>query len=270
MEQAQFLPETLSMVMAAKQAGQLLAEIQERGVFLAPKEGNAFVKEADQQAQDLMIKILERRHSGIQIIAEEQKDHRIPSAPFFTVDPLDNTLPYQAGYRQGWGTMIGYVEEGRVQAAVINLPLESELWVAEAGRGCYRNGQKWQLVRGAMKLDQAVIDLEIGPWLDEHCFRTIIEPLTGHCAMVKSNESVVGVDVVRGRLGLWVFVRGKDKKAGGIWDFTAPALAVQEAGGFACDPRGEPLKFDTVAMNGVVFGASEEIKETAVALMKDW
>lgn len=99
---------------------------------------------------------------------------------------------------------------------------------------------------------------------------TVIQPLANATGIVKSCESVVGVDVIRGRLGLWVFVRSDQKQGGGIWDFAAPTIILQEAGGVASTPHGDALEFDRIPMNGIVFAANEDISSRAIELMRSW
>lgn len=263
-----YLPITETMLAAARAAGDLLTKLQAQPI---PDSGSSNSPSADSQAQDLIVAELRKGWPNVPIIGEEQ-DHselQITHQKFFTVDPLDNTVVYEAGYPTGWGTMIAYVEEFQVVAGVIFLPGDRELFVAEKDRGCWRNGDLWR-IDYALPLGQAIIDIEIDRRLDKHCIDTVLTPLIANTATIKSNETVVGVDVLRNRLALWVFVRGTGKKGAGIWDFTAPTIAVQEAGGVACTPHGEDLKFDRIDMNGVVFAANEGIASEAVTLMSNW
>lgn len=264
-----FSPQTKVMIGAARAAGDLLVRMQSQNMPLIQKGEHDFATQADLDAQKIIVDILTTAFPDTAIVAEEQESPRITTPTFLTVDPLDNTKRFREGYDRGWGSIIGYSENYQPKAGVIFLPRENDLFVAERGKGCFRNGMPWKIVyETAFK--HAVIDIEIGPWLDEHCHTTVVQPLTLDTGMTQSCESVVGVDVLRGRLGLWVFVRGKDKEGGGIWDFLATSLAIQEAGGIACTPHGEPLRFDTVPMNGVVFAANKDIAYEAVELMQNW
>jgi myo-inositol-1(or 4)-monophosphatase len=262
-------PELTTMIQAAKEAGALLVERQTQSLPLILKGEDDFATQADEDAQKVIVDILRAAFPDIPIVAEEQNNPVIDSPTYFTVDPLDNTKPYKAGFPRGWGSIIGYVKDTRVQAGVVCLPLENELWVAERDKGCFLNGQSRKL-NYTTSLRRAVIGIEMGPWLDEHCYETVVKPLTNASGMLKSCESVVGVDAIRGQLGLWIFVRGDAKKAGGIWDFTAPTLLIEEAGGIACTPQGTPLTFDRIDMNGIVYAASKEILSEALPLMKNW
>lgn len=266
-----FSPITQTMVQAARTAGQVLLSMQNNNLSAIKKGKLDFATEADLKAQEALSMVLQQSCPDIPLVAEEQKHPRIPpkKKPFFTGDPLDNTKRYKKGYKAGWGTILGYVEDGEPVAGVILLPAERQLFVAERGQGCFLNGRPVRL-NSAVSLDQAVIDIEVGPWLDEHCLTTAVGPLVTSTTITHSCETVVGVDILRHLVDLWVFVRGRNNKGGGIWDFTAPAICVQEAGGVVCDPHGQPLRFDHIDMNGVVYAANKEIATQAVRLMRRW
>lgn len=270
----EFSPQTKVMIGAARAAGDLLVRMQSQNMPLIQKGEHDFATQADLDAQKVIVDILTTAFPDTAIVAEEQESPRITTPTFWTVDPIDNTLPYKEGFSTGWGTIIGYVEldgnKYEPKAGVIFLPAENELFVAEKGHGCFRNGKPWKIPYNT-PFERAVIDIEIGPWLDQHCMDTVIKPLAANTAMIKSCETVVGVDLLRGKLGAWVFVRDPGKtKCGGIWDFVATSLAVQEAGGIACTPYGDLLHFDSIPMNGVVYAANKTIAQAALALMKNW
>lgn len=107
----------------------------------------------------------DKEFPSIPIITEEQADPRITASTFFTVDPLDNTKAYKAGFPYGWGIIVGFVQDYNAQAGVICLPTEDELIVAEKHKGCFRNERPWRLSYDT-PFNLSTIGIEIGPWLD--------------------------------------------------------------------------------------------------------
>lgn len=259
------------MAQAARDAGRVLRAMQLSAKPEIMKGNYDFATDADLAAQRTVIDVLHTHFPNIPVVAEEQTDPQITSRHFFTVDPLDNTAVYASGQPRGWGTIIGYVHEGEPTVGVIYLPGTDDnlLITAEKGQGCHVSGCPWRLSH-SKPLAHSAIDIEIGPWLDDHCYNHVVKPLSNNAALVTSCTSVVGVELLLGHIGLWLFVRSQQKKGGGIWDFTATALAIQEAGGVACTPTGKPLAWNSVPMNGVLFAANQAIADEALALIKDW
>ena len=90
------------------------------------------VTTADQQAQEIYLRVIRRCFPGFGIIAEED-GLRVPcTLPdrrlYFTVDPLDGTKAFARRQSAGVGTMVALVEEGRVLAAYVGDVMTQEIY----------------------------------------------------------------------------------------------------------------------------------------------
>lgn len=252
-----------------REAGVLQLNKQAAGIERIDKGQGDFATRADVESEQLIKKQLGKAYPGIPIIAEEQENLRITAQRFFTVDPIDNTVGYANGEKTGWGSLIGYVEDNAVVCGSVYLPSEELLISAERGHGCYYNGK--QLVRRHDKpLVQSIINLEDGLWVDEAVREQVFAPLLESGVSVDRGGSVVSPRILRGEIDAWLFARKAGSPVGGIWDFTAQSLVIAEAGGYACRLDGQPLSWDIVRMNGVLYAASRALAEEIVSLTRAW
>ncbi|CAM9551516.1 unnamed protein product, partial [Hapterophycus canaliculatus] len=142
---------------------------------------------------------------------------------------------------------------------VLYLPAKGLVVEAARGQGCRVNGE---LVR--LRKDQAkcLVAAEIGRFVPDNRLHSLLR-LVNHSMGIRNLFSSTGntADVLSGVHGAWVHLKG-----GSVWDFAAGSLAVEEAGGFACDLQGRPLKWDKLQME-VVLAANEEIAREVVRVL---
>jgi len=219
-----------------------------------------FATEVDGEAQGLMVAELHRSFPGIPILGEEQEKPVIPGPTYFVLDPIDGTIPYNAGF-PNWGTIVSYMQDGQPHAGVIYMPEQTSLIVtAERGNGCYLNGQR-VVPRPARPRSQAIICVEIGPWTPDEAWpqlnrlRKIGRWLGGSGFAAASL-----VDLITQRGDLYLNFRAK------IWDFAAGAVAVQEIGGSVCNLNGEPLQWNQIDMTAL-FAHDQSLANEVVALL---
>src|SRR3546814_11218160 len=65
---------------------------------------------------------------------------RLRHERIWVVDPIDGTRDYLRG-RRGWAVSVALVEKGEPVLGLLAAPARRELWVAQKGKGAWRNGK---------------------------------------------------------------------------------------------------------------------------------
>lgn len=190
-------------------------------------------------------------------LSEETVDNadRLAAQRLWVVDPIDGTRDYLRG-RRGWAVSVALVDRGRPIAGVLAAPARNELWIAQAGKGAWRNGVLIQ-ASGRSRLSGARVPVDALPRADRD-LTVVHKPnsIALRMAMVAADEADL-VATLR-----W----------GAEWDIAAAALIAQEAGAAVTDALGQPLSFnqpDPVALGvlccapGIHAAAVERIRERA-------
>lgn len=221
-------------------------------------------KEPGQPVCDADIDVNHMLHTALSEIApdagwlsEETADsaERLRRDRVWVVDPIDGTRDYLNG-RPGWSVSVALVERGQPIVGILAAPARNELWIAQTGRGAWRNGH----VLGASartQLPGARVPADILP-RSERDLVPVHRPnsMALRMAMVASAEA----DMVAGL------------RWGAEWDIAAAALIAREAGAIVTDALGRPLIFnrpDPVALGilccapGIHPAAVERLAERA-------
>lgn len=125
----------------ALEAGRMISSIRDRGASLAHKRDGSPVTNADQLAEDLIIRGLEKIDPRIPVIAEE-RIHCSGAVPilseqsFFLVDALDGTKEFIQG-RTDFTVNICLVQHGSPQLGVVAAPARDELFSGD-GHNAFR------------------------------------------------------------------------------------------------------------------------------------
>jgi histidinol phosphatase-like enzyme (inositol monophosphatase family) len=103
------------------------------------------VTEADREAELAVRALIGERFPDHGIIGEEWDAKAAAGRYSWIVDPIDGTRAYITGVPV-WGTLIGFIVDGRPTAGMMHQPFTGETWIAVGGVGEYhRNGAKLPL-----------------------------------------------------------------------------------------------------------------------------
>jgi myo-inositol-1(or 4)-monophosphatase len=215
---------------AARAAGRrLVRDFGEVENLQVSRKGPAdFVSAADQKAEEIIRKSLEKTRPGYGFLLEEggevqgsDKTHR------FIIDPLDGTLNFLHGIPH-CAVSIGLERDGKLRAGVIFDPMRNEIFWAEEGQGAWLDNKRLR-VGGRRKLSEAVVTTGI-PQLGKDGAEKFIDELTrvrSEVAAVRRFGSAA-LDlawVAAGRFdGFW-------ERGLSLWDIAAGFVLLQEAGG---------------------------------------
>lgn len=238
---------------AALEAGEIILKYfgKEHKLKFKNNDKSDFATQADLEAEQKIIQILTENFPNHNIIAEESGRTQKDSDYTWVIDPLDGTSSFAHGFPY-FGVSVGLLKNNKPILGVIYHVLAKDLYYAEINKGAYVNG-KQIFVSEKKDLEEAVIAMEYGhnkrrsPKLDLY-----IVPLMKKSGYIYSLGSAA--------MCLGLCAKGIQDGAvmqAWIWDFTAGAVIVKEAGGKVTDFEGKDLdwtkeRLNIVASNGLI------------------
>ncbi len=122
------------------EAGNAIMEVKKDGISTNYKDDMSPVTQADEAAENIIIKELKKIFPDIKVISEENKESHsiVPSEQFFLVDPLDGTKEFIRPNTNGYFTVnVGLIENKSATAGIIYAPMLKKLFWGDV-----RNGAK--------------------------------------------------------------------------------------------------------------------------------
>ncbi len=241
-------------VRAARLAG---AALMKRFRRLTPgqiqKKGrHDIVTTADMEANEIVIRTIRRAFPDHDFLSEETGLEDNPTQYRWTIDPLDGTINY-ALQSPLFCTALSLIHRKRILLSVIYAPYMKELYVAEADRGARLNGKRIHVSK-TKRLSEAVV--LVG--------RTHLRSSHRNFARIQSHLETSAMSVRRlgsGSLDLAYTAAGRvdamilAPPGVSLWDASAGALLVQEAGGRTTGIHGQPWETKSdglIASNGKI------------------
>jgi myo-inositol-1(or 4)-monophosphatase len=211
------------------------------------------VSEADKESERVIFEYLRKNFPDDEFVGEESTADasKIPPAKAkgrWIVDPLDGTTNYVHRFPV-FCVSIGYEYEGRMQAAVIDVPMLGEVYSAIRGQGSHVNGRRMQVSSAATLHDSL---LATGFFADDEA--QLQEQLKILPKVIRESRGVrragaAAYDLAQVARGVF---DGYWEKGIKPWDSAAGILLVEEAGGRVCTYRGNdytPYKKSIIAAN---------------------
>lgn len=130
------------LIDAAREAGQLAADLRRKGLEIAYKPGdNTPVTNADLAADALLTARLRAARPDYGWLSEETADdpERLQRQRLFVVDPVDGTRAF-LNDRPWWAVSVAVVDGDRPSAGVVYAPQIEQTYAALAGGGATLNG----------------------------------------------------------------------------------------------------------------------------------
>ncbi len=225
---------------AARQAGTLALKYFKTQPKVFYKPDNTPVTRADKEAEKLIRKIIAKKFPDHGIIGEEFEPVN-PQARFkWVIDPVDGTKNFVRGLPL-WCTLLAVLEKDKPIIGIAFYPLSDEIFVAQKGKGTYLNNKKTRVSK-IKNLSVATIN------------HNSINQIFGFAGL-KGFMDIYKTVQNRRNLGAYSynqFLKGNIDidicGGGGIWDFAAPAILAEEAGGKFSDFSG---KYSLTSNNGV-------------------
>jgi histidinol-phosphatase len=211
------------------------------------KADRSFVTEADQAIEAMIRRHLHAAYPGCGIVGEEEGTEAAGASLCWYVDPIDATHNFMHGVPV-FATLLAVAVDGELQAAVVSAPALRERWVAWRGGGAWRGGNRIH-VSAVPSIEEATIF---------YGSRTA-DMLSGEVPGL--DATLAGAWRERGFGDFWghmLVAEGAGEamvETGAYpWDWAAPQLIIEEAGGRFTTATGE-RRIDgpsAVATNGLV------------------
>lgn len=258
--------ELKAMVAAAQAAGAGLkarfANLAELGV--RTKSGPAdLVSIADEEAERTSRDILAAARPGYGFLGEEGGARSGSEGDAtWIVDPLDGTTNFLFGCPL-WGVNVALAREGRVVSGVTYLPMLDELYVAEQGKGCWRNNERMQVsARGELVEAVLACGMPFAGKPEHPVFAREMALLSANVAGLR-RTGACAVDMAWVACGRW---DAYWERALNAWDMAPGVILVQEAGGSATAVDGTPVDLhggNVFVSNGAVHARLLDVLQQA-------
>lgn len=212
-----------------------------------------FVTEVDTAVQSFIQGRLYELYPAIQFMGEEKNNDNIDmKGQVWILDPVDGTTNLIRDYKCS-AVSLALFEEGRPVLGIVYDPYLKELYSAEAGKGCYLNGQKVS-VSEVDSLQECLVSIGTTPYYKEFAEENfeIFKRLFVDCLDVRRSGSAA-IDLAHVACGRTDCYLERNLK---IWDYAAGMLLVREAGGHVLNYQGEEAvgtyMGNVLAGNGVI------------------
>ncbi|MBN3038206.1 MAG: inositol monophosphatase [Candidatus Omnitrophica bacterium] len=235
-------------VKACKQVGGILISSFGRKVTVTSKGDRDLVTNIDKQVEKTIISLIKKHFPQDGIVSEESPDAPTRSGFRWIIDPIDGTHNFIHNI-EIFGTSVALEFKGEVLLGIINMPWSDELYIAQRGKGAYRNGRKISVSK--KKMEEATMIYDSSIRMHKNKMLKGLGRLTDKVFNVRMFGSTVRslTYVAEGKAEMEIEFCDK------VWDFAAGLLLVEEAQGKATDFSGRPWNIHTrgyIASNGIV------------------
>lgn len=229
---------------ALRKGGETLITYLGRSMEARVKESiSSVVTEADLASEDAILTVLSDSGEACNIITEETGYMDRQSEYTWVVDPLDGTSNYAAGL-PWFGVIIALFKGESPILGGMYLPVDDEIYLAEAGLSPTRNGEPIRVTVSPNLSEQLIsysFDFSEDPKKTKSEME-IMAHLSRKVRNIRSTNSLVDFCYTAdGRLGAALNQTTK------IWDIAVPWLMIREGGGIVTDIHGREISFDLTA-----------------------
>ncbi|MBT3203194.1 MAG: inositol monophosphatase [Gammaproteobacteria bacterium] len=278
-------------ISAALQAGAIIREKSAVSVAVQSKKGgeslaSQVVTEVDLMSQDIILKSLipTCKEFDLALLSEEQTDDgvRLQKDYFWSIDPLDGTLPF-IEKTAGYAVSIALVSRsGRPMLGVIYDPVEQTLYHAVNGQGAFRNKKAWILKPSTDLAKHPLTVVSDRSFVQQSYYSKIINELE----TIVTDMGYNGLKLIQiggaAMNACWVlennpgcyFKFPKTQSGGGsLWDYAATACVFNEIGAVVSDIHGNELDLnreDSSFMNhhGILYCGTDELSSWIQSLYR--
>lgn len=239
-------------------ARQALAVVEESGAIISANHTRPhsirhkgridLVTETDLAVEAFLKERLAPLAPDAAFLAEESAESLSVPPTCWIIDPVDGTTNFAHGLPLTV-TSVAYRRDGELVLGIINAPLLGECYIAEKGRGAWRNGERIS-VSAVDACEDAVVatgfPYTIARRVDEILDR--LRPVLAACQGVR-RCGAAALDLAWTACGRFDAFFEDELKP---WDMAAGALLVAEAGGRVTALDGSPfdLRWSVLASNG--------------------
>ncbi len=222
---------------AARQAGKFLQDTFADRPKVEYKGELDLVTERDRKSQEMIYQHIKNKYPGHSILGEENLNIEKDDSLLWLIDPLDGTTNYAHSFPL-FSVSIAFLENKKIKAGVVYVPMLDEMFRAIAGSGAFLNDKKISVsdktdIGTAMLSTGFPYDLRESKINNIDIFSRMIYRAR---AIRRTGSAAIDLAYVAcGRFdGFWELKLSP-------WDTAAGALLVTEAGGKTSDFSGQPF-----------------------------
>lgn len=210
------------------------------------KEGKSLVSALDLESERIIIEEIKKKFPEHNIVSEESQPEDNKSDYTWYIDPIDGTSNYLKGLDM-FGVSIGMSYKGEMVLGVIYMPATNTLYVAEKGKGSYKNGKPIKvsdatdLVHAMIVLDSSFDGRPREMKIRKNLEKVVFSDRMFGCAVYTLTH------IAEGKMDASYVYSTKP------WDVAAGFILIEEAGGNITSPEGKPWTIknqDFVVSNG--------------------
>ncbi len=225
----------------AREAAVVIREVYETSFEVVQKAGGGGpVTEADQRANELIVKGLQAAFPTDEIVAEESAHLAPKGARVWFVDPLDGTREFVD--RNGmFAVHIGLAVDGVAVAGVVHAPMQGATWTGAKGHPC------------VLTLGDQRRELTMQPVAKTADLRLLVSR-SHKSKKTEAIKRALGITQVReqgsvglkcallamGEADLYLHPSNRSSR----WDSCAPQAVIEAAGGLLVDFAGAPYRYE--------------------------
>ena len=207
----------------AREAAALALRYQE-GIEAEEKPDRSPVTRADRECERLIAAALQEAFPEDGILGEEGSAIDSRSGRRWIIDPIDGTRDYVRG-NPLWGPLIALEDRGEVVAAVVHFPsLSGATYWASRGGGAFRDGNRLR-VSSKTSAAESVLCINQFNKLDASRLPGLLSWMSRFWAVRNLGGTPDAMMVASGQAEIWI------EPSASPWDFAAPKIIVEEAGG---------------------------------------
>lgn len=209
----------------ARATGSLLMNRPETFTLTEKSSAVDFATQMDQQAEEMIVKLLLEQRPDDGIVAEEGAARQSKSGITWVIDPIDGTVNYLYGL-PGWNVSIAAKDSEGVVVGVVVAPTINSTWYASRGGGAFLNEQPIKCNDG-VELNRALIATGFAYDLDARPAQLAqLSELLNRIRDIRRNGAAA-VDLCHVAMGA---LDGYFEKGLQEWDLAAGGLIASEAG----------------------------------------
>lgn len=266
-------------ISAACQAGEIIQQHSQHQLNIQTKiAGDSIASqvltEVDLLCQTSILKILQPscQEFNLAILSEELEDDkaRLEKDYFWSIDPLDGTLPFIEN-NSGYAVSIALVSRaGTALIGVIYDPIEKVLYHAIDGAGAFRNHQAWQLQQNQFLTfvsDRSLLQQKNYPQLKPQIENMALELGYTGIKTIQHGGAAMNACWVLENAPACYFKFPKSQNGGGsLWDYAASSCIFNQINAYVSDIYGHPLQLnraDSCFMNhrGILYASDDYIAQ---------
>lgn len=226
------------------------------------KEDQSPVTKADQEIEEIIRAVIEKKFPDHGIIGEEFGDKNTDADYVWVLDPIDGTSSFIIG-RAIFGTLIALIYKGKPLLGIMNQPIANERWIGIEAQGAFFQGKKIA-TRSCTEISDAVM-CSASSFYFQNGEEKILEKISGLTKYQKIGGIIYGGDSYSYASLASGFVDIVIDTGLKIYDYAALIPIIENAGGVVSDWEGKDLELKSNVR--LVASANIELHEKVLRVL---